>query len=62
MWQALVDAHPKLGFEMQQTSETGDVETTIDVGPLALGACVEYTMTQLGKFQRLGCIENIIHA
>ena len=51
-WQALVDAHPKLGFEMQQTSETGDVETTIDVGPVALGTCVEYTMTQLGKFQK----------
>ena len=51
-WQALVDLHPKLGFEIHHGSETGDVETSIDVGPLILGASVEYQMTQFGKFQK----------
>jgi len=51
-WQALVDLHPKVGFEIHHGSETGDVETSIDVGPLILGASVEYHMTQFGKFQK----------
>lgn len=51
-WQALVDLHPKIGFEMQHSSETGDIETSIDVGPLFLGTGVEYQMAQLGKFQK----------
>ncbi len=51
-WQALVDLHPKIGFEMQHSSETGDIETSVDVGPLFLGTCLEYQTTQLSKFQK----------
>lgn len=51
-WQALVDVHPKIAFDIHHNSATSETETNIDVGPLALGAHVEYQMTKWGTFQK----------
>lgn len=51
-WQALLDVHPKIAVELNHSSETGAIETNIDIGPLALGTCCEYQTTQWSKFQK----------